>query len=53
MSNLDINYVEDDDKIAIEHSWSIKLNKTFKYRPKPFRIPRFKEAIKLIPTALR
>ncbi len=53
MFNLDINYVDDIDKIAVKHSWSIKLNKTFKYKPKPFRVPKLKESIKLIPTAFR
>jgi hypothetical protein len=49
----DDKYLNELDKQSIEFSWKARFDSKFVYKPSPFTVPRFKDAIKLIPTAIR
>ena len=49
----DDKYFNELDKQTIEFSWRVEFDSKFVYKPGPFTVPRFKDAIKLIPTAIR
>jgi hypothetical protein len=40
-------------KNLLDYTWSIKLSHSFEIKPKPKRIPRFKQALKVLRPGLR
>ena len=40
-------------KSVVDYTWSVKFDHSFEIKPKPKRIPRFKQALKVLRPGLR
>ena len=48
-----INLIGAMNQSLLDYSWSVNFNHVFKYKPKPFQIPRVKQIYGFLGTALR